>query len=128
MKNRISDMIVTPAAAARLHDRVTSFLKSVGSFAPVFALALVATVIADPAFAGTSAVFDDLATESEAAIFGPLGQSVVFVAALAGAIIATLKGAWLFAAMGVAVAGLMYASQIVAGASTFSALLPVAGV
>jgi hypothetical protein len=61
-------------------------------------------------------------------VFGPLGQSVVFVGALAGGIIALLKGAWLFAAMGIAIAGLMYGSQVVAGASTFSALLPgVAG-
>ena len=123
----LRDLIILPKDAARLHDGFVSFINGLGRFAPMLAIALVVSVVGESAWAGTSAVFDDLSTETEAAVFGPLGQSVVFVAALGGGIIALLKGAWLFAAMGVAVAGLMYASQIVAGASTFSAVLPAVG-
>ena len=127
MKGSLLDLIISPKAAARLHDGCITFFKGLGRIAPVLAIAILATTFQEQAMAGSSAVFDDLATETDAAVFGPLGQAVVFIAALAGAIIALLKGAWLFAGMGIAVAGLMYGSQIVAGASTFSALLPLAG-
>lgn len=123
--NDLLDLIVSPKDAARLHDGLVTFFSGLARFVPVLAIALLATVFQEQAMAGTNAVFDDLATETESAIFGPLGQSVVFVGALAGGIIALLKGAWLFAGMGIAIAGLMYGSQVVAGASTFSALLPV---
>lgn len=126
--NNLRDLILSPADAARLHERCAAPVRQLGRLLPAIAVALLVTAFQDSAWGGTSAVFDDLATETEGAVFGPLGQSVVFVGALAGGIIALLKGAWLFAAMGIAIAGLMYGSQVVAGASTFSALLPgVAG-
>ena len=122
--NDLRDLILTPKDAARLHDGLVSLFHGLGRLVPVVAVALLVTVFQDKAWGGTSAVFDELATETEGAVFGPLGQSVVFIGALAGGVIALLKGAWLFAAMGIAIAGLMYGSQVVAGASTFSALLP----
>jgi hypothetical protein len=121
--NNAGDLIFCPRT--RLHDGLP--LSSLGRLVAALAIAILAVIVQEQALAGTSAVFDDLATETEGAVFGPLGQSVVFIGALAGGIIALLKGAWLFAAMGIAIAGLMYGSQIVAGASTFSALLPVVG-
>lgn len=127
MKHDLRDLILSPQDAARLHDGFLSFFSSLARIGPVMAIAIVVAMFQEQALAGTSAVFDDLATETEGAVFGPLGQAVVFIGALAGGIIALLKGAWLFAAMGIAIAGLMYGSQIVAGASTFSALLPVVG-
>lgn len=127
MKNSLLDRIVSPQQAAGVCDGVVALFRGLGRFVPVVAIALLVTMFQEQALAGTSAVFDDLATETEGAVFGPLGQSVVFIGALAGGIIALLKGAWLFAAMGIAIAGLMYGSQVVAGASTFSALLPLAG-
>lgn len=122
--NDLRDLILSPQNAARLQEMCLAPLRQLGRLVPVLAIAMLVTAFQDTAWGGTSAVFDDLATETEGAVFGPLGQSVVFVGALAGGIIALLKGAWLFAAMGIAIAGLMYGSQVVAGASTFSALLP----
>lgn len=127
MKNDPRDLILSPQQVVGVCDSVKSLLHSLDRFVPVVAIAIVVAMFQEQALAGTSAVFDDLATETEGAVFGPLGQSVVFIGALAGGIIALLKGAWLFAAMGIAIAGLMYGSQVVAGASTFSALLPLAG-
>ena len=127
MKPDLRDLILSPQDAARLQDGCVAFLNSLTRIVPAIAIAIVVAMFQEQAMAGTSAVFDDLATETEGAVFGPLGQSVVFIGALAGGIIALLKGAWLFAAMGIAIAGLMYGSQIVAGASTFSAVLPVVG-
>jgi hypothetical protein len=121
------DSIHSPRDGARLHDGLAACFSGLVRFLPLLAIAVLVTAFPEQALAGTNAVFDDLATETEGAIFGPLGQSVVFIGALAGGIIALLKGAWLFAGMGIAIAGLMYGSQIVAGASTFSALLPVVG-
>lgn len=123
----LSDLIISPKDAARLHDGFANFFQGLSRFVPMLAIVMLVISLQEQAMAGTSAVFDDLATETEGAVFGPLGQSVVFIGALAGGIIALLKGAWLFAAMGIAIAGLMYGSQVVAGASTFSALLPLAG-
>ena len=127
MKPDLRDLILSPQHAARLQDGCVAFFHKLTRIVPVMAIAIVVAMFQEQALAGTSAVFDDLATETEGAVFGPLGQSVVFIGALAGGIIALLKGAWLFAAMGIAIAGLMYGSQIVAGASTFSAVLPVVG-
>lgn len=122
--NHFRDLILSPAGAMRLHERCAAPLRALARLLPAIAIGFLVTVFQENAWGGTSAVFDDLATETQSAVFGPLGQSVVFVGALAGGIIALLKGAWLFAAMGIAIAGLMYGSQVVAGASTFSALLP----
>ena len=127
MKPDLRDLILSPQDAARLQDGCVAIFHNLTRIVPIVAIAIVFAMFQEQAMAGTSAVFDDLATETEGAVFGPLGQSVVFIGALAGGIIALLKGAWLFAAMGIAIAGLMYGSQIVAGASTFSALLPVVG-
>jgi hypothetical protein len=73
--------------------------------------------------AGTSAIFDDLGTEADSAVFGPLGQAVIAFAAVAGAIFAIIKGAFLLAGLGIAVAGLMYAANIVIGSAAFGALI-----
>ena len=116
----LRDLNISPKDAARLHDGFVFMLTGLGRIAPVMAIvAFVTIALQEQAIAGTSAVFDDLATETEGAVFGPLGQSVVFIGALAGGIIALLKGAWLFAAMGIAIAGLMYGSQVVAAGSPF---------
>jgi hypothetical protein len=109
----LRDLIISPKDAARLHDGFAFMFTGLGRMAPLMAIvAFVTIALQEQAIAGTSAVFDDLATETEGAVFGPLGQSVVFIGALAGGIIALLKGAWLFAAMGIAmgiaIAGLMY--------------------
>ncbi len=71
----------------------------------------------------TTTMFDSLATETDAAIFGPLGQSIIGVAAVAGGLFAVIKGAWLMAGLGIAVAALMFGAQLVAGSSGFGALI-----
>jgi len=86
-------------------------------------LVAVAALIPDTVFAGTSAIFDDLGTEADSAVFGPLGQAVIAFAAVAGAIFAIIKGAFLLAGLGIAVAGLMYAANIVIGSAAFGALI-----
>ena len=89
-------------------------------------LAIVVTVAAlmpDTVFAGTSAIFDDLGTEADSAVFGPLGQTVIAFAAVGGAIFAIIKGAFMLAGLGIAVAGLMYAANIVIGSAAFGALI-----
>jgi len=73
--------------------------------------------------AGTSAIFDDLGTEADSAVFGPLGQTVIAFAAVGGAIFAIIKGAFMLAGLGIAVAGLMYAANIVIGSAAFGALI-----
>ena len=41
----------------------------------------------------------------------------------AGGIFAIIKGAWLYAGMGIAIAGLMFGAQLVASSSGFGALI-----
>ncbi len=68
-------------------------------------------------------MFDSLSTSADAAIFGPLGQTIIGLGAAAGGIFAIIKGAWLYAGMGIAIAGLMFGAQLVAGSSGFGALI-----
>ncbi len=70
-------------------------------------------------------MFDGLATEADASIFGPLGQAIIGLGAAAGGIFAVIKGSWILAGMGIAVAALMFGAQIVAGSSGFGAMLPL---
>ncbi len=71
----------------------------------------------------TTTMFDQLATDTDAAVFGPLGQTVIGLGALAGGLFAILKGTWLLAALGIAIAGLMFGAQLVANSSGFGALI-----
>ncbi len=71
----------------------------------------------------TTTMFDTLQTNADAAIFGPLGQTIIGLGAAAGGIFAIIKGAWLYAGMGIAVAGLMFGAQLVANSSGFGALI-----
>ncbi len=87
------------------------------------ALIAVGALVPDFASAGTSDIFDQLGTEADGAVFGPLGQAVIAFAAVAGAIFAIIKGAFLLAGLGIAVAGLMYAANIVIGSAAFGALI-----
>ena len=86
-------------------------------------LLTVMVLLPDIAQAGTSAIFDDLGTEADSAVFGPLGQTVIAFAAVGGAIFAIIKGAFMLAGLGIAVAGLMYAANIVIGSAAFGALI-----
>ena len=89
-------------------------------------LAAICMLLIPEATAGTSTTFATLETETTNAVFGPLGRAVIVVVALAGGILTLLKGTWLFAALGVAVAGLMFLAQTVANSGTFTAVLPFA--
>jgi len=68
-------------------------------------------------------MFDGLATESDNAVFGPLGQTIIALAAAAGGLFAIMKGSWILAGLGIAVAALMFGAQLVAGSSGFGALI-----
>lgn len=68
-------------------------------------------------------IFDTLATETDNSVFGPLGQAIIGGAAAAGGLFAVLKGAWLMAGLGIAVAALMFGARLVAGSSGFGALI-----
>jgi len=83
-------------------------------------LALASSVMAGGT---TTTMFDQLATDTDAAVFGPLGQTVIGLGALAGGLFAILKGTWLLAALGIAIAGLMFGAQLVANSSGFGALI-----
>ncbi len=84
-------------------------------------LAALATAV-DAGGTGTT-IFDTLATETDASIFGPLGQAIIAVGAAAGGIFAIIKGAWMMAGLGIAVAALMFGAQLVANSSGFGALI-----
>ncbi len=96
------------------HNLLTSLLIALGLFA-----------LASAVNAGGTAttMFDTLQTNTDAAIFGPLGQTIIGLGAAAGGIFAIIKGAWLYAGMGIAVAGLMFGAQLVANSSGFGALI-----
>jgi len=85
--------------------------------------AVAVAVGSEALMAGTSAAFATLETDASGAIFGPLGQTVIYVASLSGALIAAVKGAWLFAGLGVAVAGLLFAAQSVATGGAFTGII-----
>ena len=91
----------------------------------VGAIAVIAIVSMMEVMAGGTAttIFDTLNTNSQAAVFGPLGATIITVGAAAGGIFAIWKGAWLFAGMGIAVAALMVGAQFVATSSGFGALI-----
>lgn len=83
----------------------------------------IAVLFSEMAMAGTSATFSALETETNASVYGPLGKSVIYLSSLGGALFALLKGAWLFAGLGIAVAGMMFGTQLVGTSATFSALI-----
>ena len=83
-------------------------------------LALASSVMAGGT---TTTMFDQLAVDTDAAVFGPLGQTVIGVGALAGGLFAVLKGTWLLAGLGIAIAALMFGAQLVANSSGFGALI-----
>lgn len=105
-----------------LHEQETGrILERMKTFLPV---ALLATAAISPEImAGTDATFDALEVQANSVVFGPLGKSVIYVASLGGALMAAMKGAWMFAGLGIAVAGLMFGAQIVAGGAAFSGLV-----
>ena len=92
------------------------------SLIAMLAMLLAVAGVADAGGTATT-IFDGLATATDAAVFGPLGRSVIGLASVGGAVFAMLKGAWMFAGMGIAVAGLMVGAQMVAGSSGFAALI-----
>ncbi len=86
------------------------------------ALMLVIPFAADAVTQGTTTIFDNLKTTTDSAIKPLLG--VLIALSVAGGIIFSLmKGSWLFAGMGVAVAGLAYGADVVATAAGFGALI-----
>ena len=87
----------------------------------IFGLLSLASVVNAGGTATT--MFDTLSTNADAAIFGPLGQTIIGLGAAAGGIFAIIKGAWLYAGMGIAIAGLMFGAQLVANSSGFGALI-----
>ncbi len=90
-----------------------------------FILALGIFALSQDVFAvttGTTTIFDSLATNTTSAL-GPLGQAIIITAAAAGGIFALIKGAWIMAGMGIAVAGLMFGAKLVAGSAGFGALI-----
>lgn len=84
---------------------------------------IVALVVGESVVAGTNATFAQLEADAQGAIFGPLGQTVIYVASLGGALMAAVKGAWLFAGLGIAVAGLLFGAQSVANGGGFAGLI-----
>ncbi len=88
-------------------------------------MALFMMMIAGTADAGgqNATIFDDLATATDEAIFGPLGQAIIGVGAAAGGLFAIIKGAWMLAGLGIAVAALMVGAQFVANSAGFGALI-----
>jgi len=122
--NSFFSRVIKPGTALAIEKRAKRLVTVIPAI--MFAVLFVATP--EQALAGTSAMFDAVGTDTQAAVFGPLGQAVIYIAALGGGIFAVMKGAWMFAGLGIGVAGLMFLSQTVAGASTFSALLPVTGI
>ena len=92
------------------------------SLIAMLAMLLAVAGVADAGGTATT-IFDGLATATDAAVYGPLGRTVIGLASIGGAFYAISKGAWLFAALGIAVAGLMVGAQLVANSSGFSALI-----
>lgn len=93
------------------------------TWALFFTLGLFALATVVDAGGTTTTMFDSLQTTTDASVFGPLGQTIIALAAAAGGIFAILKGMWLMAGLGIAVAGLMFGAQLVAGSSGFGALI-----
>lgn len=77
----------------------------------------------EAATTGTTTIFDTLSTTTDAAVFGPLGQTIIAGGAAAGGIFAIIKGAWMLAGLGIAIAALMFGANLVASSSGFSALI-----
>ncbi len=92
------------------------------SLIAMFAVLLAVAGVADAGGTATT-IFDNLATATDDAVYGSLGRIVIGLASVGGAIFAIIKGAWLFAGLGIVVAGLMVGAQLVANSSGFSALI-----
>ena len=104
---------------ARINGKMAGQLKTVLMGMGLFSLA--ASV--EAATAGTTTIFDTLSTTTDAAVFGPLGQTIIAGGAAAGGIFAIIKGAWMLAGLGIAIAALMFGANLVASSSGFSALI-----
>ena len=102
------------AANSNLKSLITTTFLGLGLFA-----------LAGSAEAGgqVATIFDSLATNTDAAVFGPLGQTIIAGGAAAGGIFAIIKGAWMLAGLGIAVAALMFGAQLVANSAGFGALI-----
>ncbi len=103
---------------ARTNSKVSGLLSMLLMGLGLFALA--ASVQAGGT--GTT-IFDTLATTTDASVFGPLGQTIIAGGAAAGGIFAIIKGAWMLAGLGIAVAALMFGAQLVANSAGFGALI-----
>jgi hypothetical protein len=89
----------------------------------LMALGLFALAASVQAGGTATTIFDTLATTTDAAIFGPLGQTIIAGGAAAGGIFAIIKGAWMLAGLGIAIAALMFGAQLVANSSGFGAMI-----
>lgn len=110
--NTVLNKIIT--VKGNLKSLINTALLGIGLFA-----------LASSAEAGGQAatIFDTLATNTDAAVFGPLGQTIIAGGAAAGGIFAIIKGAWMLAGLGIAVAALMFGAQLVANSAGFGALI-----
>ena len=107
--NTFFSRLISQGVALKVEKRLN---RLVGLAPAMFAAVLALTFVASPgqAMAGTNAMFDAVATQTNSAVFGPLGQAVIYIGALGGGIFAVMKGAWLFAGLGVGIAGLVFLS------------------
>ena len=101
-----------------LSPRVTAFL----FFCAAAVLLFVVPFAADAVTAGTATIFDSLKNTTDSAI-KPLIGVLIALSVAGGIIFSLMKGSWLFAGLGVAVAGLAYGADLVAGAAGFGALI-----
>ncbi len=108
-----------------IQSRIDSINKTLSSRLAVLLSMFGFLALASMVEAGGTAttMFDSLQTETDASIFGPLGQSIIAMGAAAGGIFAIIKGAWMMAALGIGIAALMFGAQLVANSSGFGALV-----
>jgi hypothetical protein len=97
-------------------------LSTVLFFCLAAALLLAIPFAADAVVAGTTTIFDSLKTTTDSAI-KPLIGVLIALSVAGGIIFSLMKGSWLFAGLGVAVAGLAYGADLVSSAAGFGALI-----
>ena len=101
-----------------LSPRVTAFL----FFCAAAVLLFVIPFAADAVTAGTTTIFDGLKVTTDDSI-KPLIGALIGLATAGGIIFAMLKGAWMYAGMGIAIAGLATGATLVANSAGFGALI-----
>lgn len=111
------------------HQGTGSIVPSLMKAWPVLAMTVIVllALFSPEIMAGTNTTFDALEAEADSSVFGPLGRAVIYLACLGGCLFAVIKGAWLMAGLGVAVAGLFYATSLVVETDTFGLVLPLIG-